>query len=64
MYFSEQVKGIVDEPKITPPSKWHVIYYLKWYFVVRPRLIKELNKAKAELVDDILHSQLLRDRTK
>jgi hypothetical protein len=64
MEFNEQVENVTDDAVLTPPSKWHIFYYLKWWFVVRPKLVKELNKAKAEVVDQALNSSVLEDRTK
>lgn len=64
MEFNDQVKLSSDEPKFVPPSKWHIFYWLKWQFVVKPKLIKALNKAKAEMVDEILNSDILKARIK
>jgi hypothetical protein len=59
MIFNEQVKPISNKPELIPPSKWHFIYWLKWQFVVKPKLMKAISKAKAEAADEILRSQLL-----
>jgi hypothetical protein len=29
------------------------IYYLKWHFVVKPKLLKELKKARREMIEKL-----------
>lgn len=64
MTFNEQVTGITDEIKLTAPSRWHIVYYLKWKFFIKPRMIKELAKAQAPIIDDINKSSVLGKRIK
>lgn len=44
--------------------KWHIFYWLKWYFVIRPKVVKAMDKAKAEMIDEILNSDILEKRIK
>lgn len=50
--------------KATPPSKWHILYYIKWYFIIRPKVQKEINIALAKAVDEILTLDILINRIK
>lgn len=64
MEFNDQVKLPNNEPKFVAPSKWHIFYWLKWQFVVKPKLIKAINAAKAEAIDHILNEDILKARIK
>lgn len=62
MMFNDQVKAVNRETELQPPSKRHVFYWLKWQFVVKPKLLKAMAKAEAQMVDDILNGDILRKR--
>lgn len=48
----------------TSKSWWHLIYWAKWHFIVKPKLHRELALAQAKQVDRLLTSDILKSRIK
>jgi hypothetical protein len=53
MMFNDQITDITQKPEIVPPSKWHIFFYLKYKFIVLPKIKKQLAVNMALIVDDI-----------
>lgn len=45
-------------------SKWHVFFWLKWHFIVKPKLQKAIDVALNKTVDELLKSDILMKRVK
>jgi hypothetical protein len=62
MMFSEQIADITQKPEIHLPSKWHVFFYLKYKFILLPKIKKQLAVNMALMVDDINRSSIISRR--
>lgn len=64
LQFPEQVKNILPHIQTRPPMppKWHMLYWLKWKFIIEPKVKKLFNKAVAEAMDEALNGDVLRRR--
>jgi hypothetical protein len=55
---------VEHEGQLLPPLRRHIFYYFKWYFFIKPKLLKEIGKAQAQAraTDEILGAHILSNR--
>lgn len=62
--YDHLIRSTYGVPPTPLKSKWHIFFWLKWHFIVKPKLQKAINAALAKEVDQVLNGDILRERIK